>query len=249
MTKKITSDGINTSIEYNGVKEVISDGNYSAQTKNVNKTHSVSGIEETGSQRNVDIKGNSQETCYTRGVTCEANIKVVGNPDQFDGTNYRKVHKALGELAGIVVQQGDDKQSLDFPSFPSIDFGRVLENMSSSYPATTPPPTPHISNLLDAGLFVAEIGAWYAGYISADAAELALRAGKLEIERQIMQSYENIKTQGEKAIEAIENLDFSALFGGTATEDKDKEISYNIDRKTLYTSVNSEYITELEKNL
>jgi hypothetical protein len=30
MSKKITSDGINTSIEYNGVKEVISDGNYSA---------------------------------------------------------------------------------------------------------------------------------------------------------------------------------------------------------------------------
>lgn len=249
MSKKITSDGINTSIEYNGVKEVISDGNYSAQTSNVYKTHSVSGIEETATQRNVDIKGNSQETCYTRGVTCESNIKVVGNPDQFDGTNFRKVHKALGELAGLVVQQGDDKKSLDFPSFPSIDFGRVMENMSSAYPATVPPPTPHISNLLDAGLFVAEIGVWYAGYISADTAELALRAAKTEVERQIMQSYENAKSQGEKIIEAVENLDFSSLFGSSATEDKDKEISYNIDRKTLYTSVNPDYIIELEKQL
>ena len=91
MSNKITSDGINTTIEYNGVREVISDGNYSAETSNVRKTHSNSGIQETGTQKNIDIRGNSQETCYTRGVTCEADIKIVGNPDQFDGKNYRKL--------------------------------------------------------------------------------------------------------------------------------------------------------------
>ena len=116
MSKTITSDGINTTIEYNGVKEVVSDGNYSANTPNVNKIHSESGIEFTANQLNIDIKGNEQETCYTKGVTCESSIKVVGNPDQFDGSNYRKLHNALCELSALVVQQGNDKKSLGFPS-------------------------------------------------------------------------------------------------------------------------------------
>lgn len=246
MSNKITSDGINTTIEYNGVREVISDGNYSAETSNVRKTHSNSGIQETGTQRNIDIRGNSQENCYTRGVTCEADIKIIGNPDQFDGKNYRKLQKALSELAGLVVQSGDDKKSLKLPPLPSLDFSKIVNNMTSEFSSKNPPPVPQIKSLSDVGIFMAEMTKWQTECYTSDIAERALRAAKLEAERQYMQYEENLISQANEMIDSVENL-FSS--GSQATEDREEKASYNIDRKTLFQTIPFEYITELEKKL
>ena len=246
MSNKITSDGINTTIEYNGVREVISDGNYSAETSNVRKTHSNSGIQETGTQRNIDIRGNSQETCYTRGVTCESDIKIIGNPEQFDGKNYRKLQKALSELAGLVVQSGDDKKSLKLPPLPSLDFSKIVNSMTSEFSSKNPPPVPQIKSLSDVGIFIADITKWKTECYTSDVAERALRAAKLEAERQYMQYEENLISQANEMIDSIENL-FSS--GSQATEDREEKASYNIDRKTLFQTIPFEYITELEKKL
>lgn len=246
MSNKITSDGINTTIEYNGVREVISDGNYSAETSNVRKTHSNSGIQETGTQRNIDIRGNSQETCYTRGVTCESDIKIIGNPEQFDGKNYRKLQKALSELAGLVVQSGDDKKSLKLPPLPSLDFSKLVNSMTSEFSSKNPPPVPQIKSLSDVGIFMAKMAKWQAECYTSDIAERALRAAKLEVERQYMQYEENLISQANEMIDSVENL-FSS--GSQATEDRAEKASYNIDRKTLFQAIPFEYITELEKKL
>lgn len=250
MARKYTSDGINTTLEYgHGVKENISDGNYSADTGSVRKTHSASGLQESATQRNVDITGNSQENAYTRGVTCEANIRVVGNPDQFDGTYYKKAHKALGELSGILVQSGDDKKQMAMPSFPSIDFNKVLSNMSSSYAAKTPPPTPHIKKLADIGTYISEMAKWFSGFLSADSAEVALRAGKMELEKQAKQQIENIKAHAQETLNSAEALLSGGVPSGSgATEDRDKQVSYTIDSSTLLNSVNQDYLNEVERH-
>lgn len=250
MARKYTSDGINTTLEYGfGVRENISDGNYSADTGSVRKTHSASGLQESATQRNVDVQGNSQETCYSRGVTCESNVKVVGNPDQFDGAYYRKAHKALGELAALLVQPGDDKKSSSMPSFPSLDFPKVLSNMSSSFAATTPPPTPHIKKFADIGTYIGSLGSWYGNFISADSAEVALRAGQLELEKQGTQQLENIKAQAQETLNSAETMLKGGIpAGGGSTEDRDGEVSYNIETKTVLNTVNQDYLIEVERH-
>lgn len=250
MARKYTSDGINTTLEYGyGVRETISDGNYSADTGSVRKTHSASGLQESATQRNVDVQGNSQETCYSRGVTCESNVKVVGNPDQFDGAYYRKAHKALGELAALLVQPGDDKKSSEMPDFPSIDFPKVLSNMSSAFAATTPPPTPHIKKFADIGTYVKQMASWYSNFLSADKAEVALRAGQLELEKQATQQVENIKAQAQETLNSAETMLKGGIPSGSgATEDRDKKVSYNIETKTVLNTVNQDYLIEVERH-
>ena len=250
MARKYTSDGINTTLEYGfGVRENVSDGNYSADTGSVRKTHSASGLQESATQRNVDIQGNSQESCYSRGVTCESNVKVVGNPDQFDGAYYKKAHKALAELASLLTQPGDDKKSASTPDFPAIDFPQVLSNMSSSYAATKPPPTPHIKKLADIGTYLGEMASWYSGFLSADSAEVALRAGQLEVEKQATQQVENIKAQAQETINSAETmLEGGIPAGSGATQDRNKKVSYNIETKTVLNTVNQDYLIEVERH-
>jgi hypothetical protein len=250
MARKYTSDGINTTLEYGfGVRETVSDANYSADTGSVRKTHSESGIQETATQRNVDIKGNSQETYYTRGVTCESSIKVVGNPDQFDGAYYKKAHKALAELAALLTQPGDDKKSSSMPSFPSIDLKQAIGNMSSSYAATNPPPTPHISKASDVMDYLSAIGKWFGNYVSADSAEVAMRAGQLELEKQANQQLENAKAQAQETINSAEAILSGGIPAGSgATEDRNKEVSYEIDQKTVLNTVNQDHLIEIQRH-
>ena len=59
MSTKITSNGHDVKLEYDGVKESVStNGNYSADTQSTAKSNAET-IQQTANQRNVDIKGNS----------------------------------------------------------------------------------------------------------------------------------------------------------------------------------------------
>lgn len=59
MSTKITSNGHDVKLEYNGVTERVStNGNYSTNTQSVAKSNAET-VQVTANQRNVDIKGNS----------------------------------------------------------------------------------------------------------------------------------------------------------------------------------------------
>ena len=246
MGKEIKSDGINTTINDNGNIQNISDGNYSANTKNTSKIHSQSGRIESATSRNIETNGNSQEYCWTRGVTCESNVKVVGNPDQFEGSTLKKIHKHLNELAALIVQPGDNRRSLASPSLPKIDFAKVTSTMSSSISSSLAPPTPNIKTWEDIAIHAAKFAAWVGTVSGANIAERAARAAALEIERQVMQQAENLKDAAEDMKEKFIKNPFA---GSASTQDADETPKPNIERKTVFGAVDMDYLTNLEKNV
>lgn len=246
MGKEIISDGITTTINDNGTIQTISDGNYSADTKNTSKIHSQSGRIESATSRNVETNGNSQEYCWTRGVTCESNIKVVGNPEQFEGSTLNKIHNHLSELAALMVQPGDNRRSLSLPSLPKIDFTKITSSMSSSISSSLAPPTPNIKSFSDIAIYSAKIAAWVGSVNAANVTERAARAASLEIERQVMQQEENLKDSAENMKEMLSK---NPLAGSTSTQDIDGIPEPNIDRKTIYGAVDMDYLTNLQRNI
>lgn len=246
MGKEIKSDGINTTINDNGNVQTISDGNYSANTKNTSKIHSQSGRIESATSRNVETNGNSQEYCWTRGVTCEASLKVVGNPDQFEGSTLRKIHAHLNELAALMVQPGDNRKSLSLPSLPKLNFAKITSSMSSSLSSSLAPPTPNIKSWEDIAIHAAKFAAWAGSVNASNIAYRAAKAGALEIERQVMQQKENL----EDATEDLKELFTKNPFAGSAsTQDIEEIPENNIDRQTVYNSVDMDYLTNLERNV
>ena len=247
MSTKITSNGTQVKLEYDGIKETVStNGTYSAQTGMVSKTNSPQGIQVTGAQRNIDIRGNSQENCYTRGVTCEADVKVVGNPNQFDPTFHIKLQRAQAELAGLLVQSGDDRKSVKPSIIPSFDFSKIVKALTSAFSSKNPPPVPNIKSWYDVGPYLAKLISWKTECYTADTAYKALKAAALEAESQYMQYQENLICQANDMIERVENLFES---GSPATEDKEREAKPNIDIKTIVQTIPSDYINELEKHV
>lgn len=246
MSEEIKSDGFTLKRNCNGVTETVSSsGFYSANTPEVFKTNSET-IQETANQRNVDIRGNSQETCFTRGVTCEADIKVVGNPNQFDPKYHNKLHRAQTELAALLVQSGDDAKSVKPPLMPNFDFSKIISSFTSEFSSKNPPPVPNIKSWYDVGPYLADMAVWKTECYTADTAYKALKAAKLEAESQYMQYEENLKAAANDMIERFENLFES---GSPATEDRKKDAKPNIDRKTLYQTIPFSHITEIEKHL
>jgi hypothetical protein len=243
------SDGLKTTLDYNGKTEEVTTNNYSGTTEQVQKIHSQEGIQMTSSQLNIEVKGNSQETCYTRGLTCESSIKVVGNPDQFDGAYYKKAHQALAQTASMLVQPPDGKKSSAMPSFPAIDLKQAIGNMSSSYAATNPPPTPHISKASDVVDYLSAVGKWFSGYVSADAAEVAARSVALEAEKQATQQVENLKAQAQETINSAEaTLAGGIPAGSGATEDRPGQVEYGLDEATVLNGVNQPHLIEIERH-
>lgn len=244
MGKKIKSDGITTTISDNGVTQTISDGNYSADTRNTSKIHSQSGRVESATSRNIETNGNSQEYCWSRGVTCESNVKVVGNPEQFEGSVLNKIHDSLSELASLLVQREDNSRSLSLPSLPKLDFASITSSMSSSVASSLTPPTPNIKSWEDIAIHAAKMAEWAGQVNGANIAERAARAAALQVERQVMQQAENIKSAGDNLGDMLSG---NSLAGSTATQDNAENAEYNIDRKTVYGTTDMEYITHLER--
>ena len=132
MSKRITSDGKNIKIQTDGVVQKVSEGKYETNSQITASIHSQNGLRESGTTRNVEVTGNSQEVCAGRGVTSEYNLKVCGSPELFTGQAQRTADAAVAKLTGLALQSGDDRHSAKQSSIPKPDFTRVVSSMTSS---------------------------------------------------------------------------------------------------------------------
>ena len=173
-------------------------------------------------------------------------MKVVGNPEQFEGSSLNKIHNHLSELAALMVQPGDNRRSLSLPSLPKIDFEKITSSMTSSVASSLTPPTPNIKSWDDIAIYTAKISTWMLSVNAANVAEKAIRAAALEIERQMMQQEENLNDAAENMKEMLSKNPFA---GSTSTQDFDEIPEPNIDRKTVYGTVDMDYLTNLERNI
>ena len=173
-------------------------------------------------------------------------MKVVGNPEQFEGSSLNKIHNHLSELAALMVQPGDNRRSLSLPSLPKIDFEKITSSMTSSVASSLTPPTPNVKSWADIAIYTAKISTWVVSVNAANIAERAIRAAALEIERQMMQQEENLSDSAENMKEMLSKNPFA---GSTSTQDIDEIPEPNIDRKTVYGTVDMDYLTNLERNI
>lgn len=242
MSKRITSDGKNIKIQTNGVVQDVSQGKYHSTSGITTASHNQNGSRESGTTRNTEYTGNSQEVCAGRGVTSEYNLKVCGTPELFSGQAQRTADAAVAKLTGLTLQTGDDRHAKTESGIPMPDFTKVVTCMTSSFQNTLQPNLPEIARLADFPVFFAKLGAWFASLSAANLAEGAARAAALEIDRQIEQTKiaieAKMKAMGESP-EKIANAITDALSGGgsspsaPATEDKEGA-TYNITRRDVY---------------
>ena len=80
------------------------------------------------------------------------------------------------------------------------------------------------------------MASWYSNFLSADKAEVALRAGQLELEKQATQQLENIKAQAKETLNSAETMLKGGIPSGSgATEDRNKKVLLHFfnGKKTL----------------
>lgn len=242
MSKRITSDGKNIKIQTDGVIQKVSEGTYQSNSPITATTHSQNGLRESGTTRNVEVSGNSQEVCAGRGVTSEYNLKICGSPELFTGQAQRTADAAVAKLAGLSMQPGDNRHSASKSPIPIPDFTKVVTSMTSSLQNALQPNLPEIARLQDFPIFFAKLGAWFASLSAANLAEGAARAAALEIDRQIEQTKialeAKMKEMGESPEKIAESIT-NALSGGqlspTAPATEDNEgVTKNITRRDVY---------------
>lgn len=229
MRKKISSDGKNVKIITDGVTQEVSEGSYNANTPLTSTVHSQNGIRESGTSRNVEITGNSQEVYAGRGVTSEYNLKVVGSPELFSGQAQRVADNALSSMAGLTLQTGDNRNSAAAGGLPIPDFKKVVSSMTSSFQNQLAPELPEITRIQDIPIFFAKVAVWFSSLNVANLAETSARAAALEIERQVEQTK---ITMEKKTKELGENFTLSGITT-PATEDKEN-VTKNITRQDVY---------------
>lgn len=229
----ISSNGRRTQKTGDGIDITYEDGHYRANTPIAAVSHEQNGIRQSGTSRNVEISGNSQECYAGRGVTSEYNIKMVGSPTMFTGRDQKTADAALNELKSLMLQPGDNGKELNLASLPTLDFQAATSSMTTSMTDSFTPQPPQINRLEDLPMFTAYMGTWLESVSVSNALYQSACAGALEIERQIMQKKQSIKRLAKK----FGDLDFQSLLGGNiglpSTEDvPDKE--YNITRSRVY---------------
>lgn len=240
----IKSNGRKTEIETNGVSITYQDGYYDASTPIAKITHSSNGIRQSGSSRNVEISGNSQQCYAGRGITSEYNIKMVGSPEMFTGKDQMAADNCLNDLRGLLLQPGDNRNDASLASLPTIDFQAVTSSMTSSMTQQFTPQVPQLTRLQDLPQYAGYLKTWLQSVSITNAAYQAGCAARLEIERQLMQKYQSIKSLTKKFGQA----DFETILGGeiglpSAEDIPNKE--YNITRSRIYEN----YIPNLQSLL
>ena len=245
MGETFISDGTNIEFKGDGRNWKSSDGNFSTDTKNTSTICSQSGRVESATSRNVETNGNSQEYCWTRGITCESSVKVVGNPDQFEGSTLNKIHDSLTELASLMVQKRDNSASVSLPGLPKLDFAAMTSTLTSSLSSSMAIPTPNIKSLEDIPIHAGKVAAYVSTINASNMAERSARAVALEAERQSIQKTENMLNASEVMLERLAKNPFA---GSVSTQDIAEPLSFTIDRQTVYGTVNMDYTTSLERN-
>ena len=246
MAEEIRSDGKKTIIKKQDSQQIIEPGNYQAHTENRVTSHSSTGVVESGSSRNVEIKGNSQESYAGRGVTAQYSFKVVGSPQMFSGQAQRAADKSLAKLASLLLQTGDDRFTKP-SSFKDVlpDVTKMVSKMSSSFTSSLSPSPPQISRIQDIGKLTAYMGAYLSTVSAEQAAYQSAMAAKVELERQIEQKKQALRQlkksfdQGEISTEMIAN------FGADDT----KQGEPNISRATILKNVDLQNTIGLENGI
>lgn len=240
MRKNIISDGKNLTINTDGVTQSLTEGTYTTHTPLTHAQHSLNGIRESGTSRNVEINGNSQENYAGSGLTTEYRIKNVGSPELFSGEAQKTADEALSSLVGLILQTGDDRNSAKSDSLAMPDFKKVVSSMTSQFQNTMTPDLPQISRLSDIPMYFAKTMAWFSGLSMANAAEAGARAGALEAERQVEQTKIAIE---QKKKELGDTFTLSKP-ESPSTEDKEN-VKWNITRNDVYDA----YVKEIDKIL
>ena len=171
--RTVQSDGITTKIVNNGVEQTFTPNRYTVSTPLTDTTYTNGNFHQYAETRNIDVSGNSQENYAGRGVTSEYNVKIVGSPDMFSGNAQRGADKALSQLVGVLLQQGDDRNFAPGNPMGEIDLKSVTSSMASSWQTSMCPTLSPIRELSDIPMVLGEIVAWGEGIKIADAAEQA----------------------------------------------------------------------------
>lgn len=191
--RTVQSDGITTKIVNNGIEQTFTPNRYTVSTPLTDTTYTNGNFHQYAETRNIDVLGNSQENYAGRGVTSEYNVKIVGSPDMFSGNAQRGADKALSQLVGVLLQQGDDRNFAPGNPMGEIDLKSVTSSMASSWQTAMCPTLSPIRELSDIPVVLGELVAWGEGIKIADAAEQAAKAAAYELERQAKRVQENIE--------------------------------------------------------
>lgn len=191
--KTVSSDGVTTKVVTNGVEQTFTKAQYTASTPLTSTTFTQANHHVFANSRNVDIKGNSQESYAGRGVTAEYSIKVVGTPELFTGDAQRGADDATSELLSLLLQQGENGKFEQGSPLTIIDPAGIFNNMASSLQSSLSPELPPITSLEDIPIAAGKLATWGAAVDMADAAEQTARAGYYEIERQERRLQNNIE--------------------------------------------------------
>lgn len=233
MPKNIKSDGHSTTVTEDGVQMRMTGGEYSAQTPQRSTTHSANGIVQSGTSRNVEISGNSQETYAGRGITCEYSFKVVGTPELFSGKAQRAADKAVSKLVGILLQSGDDRHSVSPSQLVKLDLNAVMSKMSTSWGGTLAPTPPQITRIQDIGKLSLYLATYIETISLSDAAYKAKVAGLAEVEHQLNQQKETLR-QLKKMFDEGE-ITPEMLAGSPSLEERNAKP--NITRSYIYQQI------------
>lgn len=191
--KFVSSDGNGATMISGDVKETTSPGQYTASTPLSSTTYTIGNIYQCSTSRNIDVKGNSQENCAGRGVTCEYNLKVVGSPELFEATAQLAADKDTAGLVSLLLQSGDDR-NFTLPSpLDAINPMEVVSNMSSGLQTSLSPNLPPIRDLTDIPMSLAKMTAWSGTVTLANAQEQAQHAAAFTIEQQRRRVQMNIE--------------------------------------------------------
>ena len=230
MSKTVTTDGKSTTINNQGVTQTITDGQYHASSQLRSTTHSANGVVQSGSSRNVEITGNSQQCYAGRGLTSQYSMKVIGSPEMFSGKAQRAADKAVSKLAGLLLQPGDNRYQCDPAGLVSLDFTKITSRMTSGWSGSLMPAPPQISRIQDIPKLTAYMGAYLSTVSVENAAYQAAMAGALEIERQAMQKAETIK----RLKKTFKEQSISGLLSGGLPSSEDKDAKPNVKRSDVY---------------
>ena len=233
MAEEIRTDGQRTIIKKDGSQQIIESGKYTANTAQRNTTHSSTAIVQSGTSRNVEISGNSQEVYAGRGVTSEYSFKVIGTPQLFTGKAQRAADKAFSKLVGLLLQQGDDSREASPGKLVEIDLQKAVSHMSSSWGASLAPCPPQITKIKDIPKLTAYMTAYCSTVSAEGAAYKALCAGKVELERQ----WEQQKATLRRLRKSLGQGDITAAMAAGTPATDDRQGKPNITRKVLYEQV------------
>ena len=183
--KNVTVIGGTAHVTTGDVTEVIGTTSYTLNSPLSSTTYTMGNLYQSSDSRNIDVKGNSQEVCAGKGITCDWHLKVVGSPELFEATAQMAADRATAGFVSLLLQKGDDSNFASFNPLESINPMEAVSNVSSGLQTSFKPDFPPIRNLEDVPIALGKMQAWAGTVKMADAQEQLSRAAAFKIEQAI----------------------------------------------------------------